>query len=31
MVCDSCRKEFCGKCLLAAHQGECDKQEVQFF
>jgi hypothetical protein len=31
MLCGSCMREFCGKCLLAAHDGDCDKQEVLFF
>ena len=31
MVCNECSKEYCGKCLLAVHVGDCDQQEVKFF
>ena len=31
MVCDNCESEFCGKCLLTRHEGDCDKHEVEFF
>ena len=31
LVCNECSKEYCSKCLLGVHAGDCDKQEVQFF
>jgi hypothetical protein len=31
MVCDQCESTFCARCLLARHEGECDKHEVEFF
>ena len=31
MVCDGCEAEYCPKCLLALHSGDCDQKEVEFF
>ena len=31
MICDSCHQQFCGKCLLPSHEGNCDQEEVNFF
>ena len=31
MVCDECASKYCSQCLLAAHPGDCDQKEVEFF
>lgn len=31
MTCDTCKRQFCGKCLLTYHEGDCRKQELKHF
>lgn len=31
LTCDKCSHNFCSKCLLAQHEGDCGQHEIDFF